>query len=610
LPTTGTRTQLLIPDVASPTSADAADLESKGPLPSLILDQPMAGKVANRMRGYSRRRLLGTATARAGGAVALRIEALLGVEADSSQSGLPGFPGSFGRMFPTLTPFAPPTDAVKAALLDIGKPGGVMDAMDALAPINPLDPNSGGPLALITNLALSIRNPNNPTHSAGTTFMGQFMDHDMTFDAGSPLGRQTDPTTSPNSRRASFDLDSVYGLGPVGSPQLFDPNDSAKFVVGFGGTFEDLPRQMDLNPGMRVPTAVIGDPRNDENLIIAGLHAAFLKFHNRVVDYVRAEGVSDPIAVFLNARLLTTWHYQWMIVHEFLPLFVGQPMVDDILNNGPQFFDPARRQGFIPVEFETGMYRFGHSMVRPSYRANLTGDPTGPAAVAPAFFGLTFDSSEHPEDRGGSPLEDPNDMTGGFRAPRRFIGWRTFFNFDDGEVKPNKKIDTTISSPLFALPLSVIPPHTPPVSLPQRNLLRHLTWSLPSGQAVAKHMGVPVLSPEHFSGLARYGLGLERSTPLWFYVLAEAELTQNSTVTLVPSALGPPGTPIKDTGLMLGPVGGRIVGEVILALLRSDRTSYISAQPGWQPIIPTRAGRSGTFRMIDFLTYAGVDAAR
>ena len=609
MPATWTRTQLLIPDEVRPKSADAADLESVTS-PSLILSQPTLGKLANDMRRHSRRRLLGNVAAGAGRAVALRIGLLLAVEADSSGSGLPSFPGSFGRMFPTLAPFALPTDAMRAALLDIGRPGSVMDAMDALAPTNPLDANSGGPVALITNLALSIKNPNNPTHSAGTTFMGQFMDHDMTFDATSPLGLQTDPTTSPNSRRASFDLDSVYGLGPIGSPQLYDPNDSAKFVVGFGGMFEDLPRQMDLNPGTSLPTAVIGDPRNDENLMIAGLHAAFLKFHNRVVDYVRAQGVSDPTAVFLNARLLTTWHYQWMIVHEFLPLFVGQPMVDDILSNGPRFFDPPRGQGFIPVEFETGAYRFGHSVVRPSYRANFTGDPSAPAAVAPAFFGLTFDPMEHPEDRGGSASEDPSDLTGGLRAPRRFIGWRTFFNFDDGEVKPNKKIDTTISSPLFTLPLSVIPPHTAPVSLPQRNLLRHVTWSLPSGQVVAKHMGVPVLAADHFSGLARYGLGLERSTPLWFYVLMEAAVTQNSTVTLVPSALGPPGTPIKDTGLMLGPVGGRIVAEVILGLLRSDGTSYISAQPGWQPTLPTRAGPSGTFRIIDFLTYAGVDAAR
>jgi hypothetical protein len=464
-----------------------------------------------------------------------------------------------------------------------------MDAKDDL---------TQAPAALITNPALSVNNPDNVTHTAGTHFVGQFMDHDITFDATSPLGQPTDPTTSRNSRTAAFDLDSVYGLGPVGSPKLYDPHDPVKFIVGFGGLFEDLPRQMDLD-GSSNTTALIGDPRNDENMIIAGLHAAVLKFHNRVVDHVRAQGESDPVSVFLQARLLTTWHYQWMIVHEFLPLFVGQAMVDDILEHGPRFYKPKFGQAFIPVEFQTGTYRFGHSMVRPSYRANLTGDNGGP------FFGFIFDPSQHPEDSGGIALDDPTDLSGGHRAPRRFIGWQSFFDFSDGNVKPNKVIDTTISSPLFHLPLQTIPPHNGPTALAQRNLLRHVTWSLPSGQTVAKHLGVNPLSSDHFVELARYGLNLDVSTPLWYYILREAAVTTTTQPTLVPS---PPPTPTTTRGgLRLGPVGGRIVGEVILGLLRADRTSYLAARPNWRPTLPNRSGATGTFRMIDFLTFAGVD---
>jgi hypothetical protein len=241
-------------------------------------------------------------------------------------------------------------------------------------------------------------------------------------------------------------------------------------------------------------------------------------------------------------------------------------------------------------------------MVRPSYRANLKGNP----GSAP-FFGFIFDPSQHPEDLSPplAPLADPNDLSGGARAPRRFIGWQTFFDFGDGQVKPNKLIDTSISSPLFTLPLRAIPPHTAPVALPQRNLLRHVTWSLPSGQAVAKHMGVRALSSDYFPELAGYGLGFETNTPLWYYILREAGVTQSTQPTLVPS---PPPTPTTTgTGLRLGPVGGRIVGEVILGLLTSDPTSYLSAHPAWQPVLPTRSGATGTFRMVDFLTYAGVD---
>ena len=212
-------------------------------------------------------------------------------------------------------------------------------------------------------------------------------------------------------------------------------------------------------------------------------------------------------------------------------------------------------------------------MVRPSYRANLHGHHGGP------FFGLVFDPA-------GQGQADPIDLRGGARAPRRFIGWQTFFDFGDGEVKPRKRIDTTISTPLFNLPLGVIREGTPPTALPQRNLLRHLTWQLPSGQRIAEALHVPVLSPGDLSELSRYRLGLERSTPLWYYVLKEALLMGG--------------------GQTLGPVGGRIVGEVIIGLLQADRDSYLSESPNW---VPTFAAGIAQFRMVDFLSFAGVSPA-
>ena len=179
----------------------------------------------------------------------------------------------FGRMFNNLPPFAPQNAKVTEALIELGKPGGLMDAKDNMA---------AGPIALIVDPLLNLNNPNNDTHTAGVTFMGQFLDHDMTFDTSSRLGQPANPRTSPNSRRPYFDLDSVYGDGPVGSPLLYEPDDRAKLRIESNGPFEDLPR--DVNG-----TAVIADPRNDENLVISGLQAAFLLFHNRVVDLVRDE---------------------------------------------------------------------------------------------------------------------------------------------------------------------------------------------------------------------------------------------------------------------------------------------------------------------------------
>lgn len=468
----------------------------------------------------------------------------------------------FTRLFPHLPPFADATPQMAMALADIGRPGGLMDARDNLA---------AGPVALIVDPALNVNNPNasSSAGTAGTTFMGQFIDHDITFDTTSRLGVPTAPRQSPNARVPALDLDSVYGAGPVADPLLYDPRDRAKFRIESGGLFEDLPRMPD-------GAAIVADPRNDENLVIAGLQAAFLKFHNHAVDFVRARGAADPAAAFAQARRLTTWHYQWIVTNEILPSFVGRALVDDILVRGRRFYrvdDEAAAA--VPVEFQGAAYRFGHSLVRPSYRANLRGDN------GVAFFGFVFDSAAQGQ-------SDPADLRGGARAPRRFIGWQTFFDFRDGEVKPRKKIDTRISTPLFDLPLGAIADGSAPTSLPQRNLLRHLTWQLPSGQRVAEAMRAPVLSSRDFSELAGYGLGLERNTPLWYYVLREAALIGG--------------------GEILGPVGGRIVGEVIIGLLQADRDSYLSAAPHWMPTLPTATG-TGNFTMVDLLTFAGVDPA-
>ena len=546
-------------------------------------------KKYNQTRNFSRRQFL---TAVSKGALAVGVPVFLGSRLANAQQSRPRrfviAEDRFGRMFPELPPFAEPSNNLETALLELGKRGGLLDAMDAL---------DRSPENLIVDVTLSANNPNNETHTAGTTFMGQFIDHDITFDLTSRLGQATDPALSPNFRTPGLDLDAVYGGGPHANPELYEEikrghrtERGIKLRVESGGTFEDLPRQG--------TTAIIADPRNDENLVIAGLQAAFLLFHNHVVDLLTKSpghgpdkggmtavaGKSRPVVssqeLFGKARRLTTWHYQWMVVHEFLPLFVGQAIVDDILENGRKFYRPEVAQ--IPVEFMGAAYRFGHSMVRPSYRANFTslkGEP---------FFGFIFDSSQE-----NNP--DPDDLRGGFRAPRRYIGWQTFFDFGDGNVKPNKLIDTKISTPLFDLPLAAIatltPPAEPPTSLAQRNLLRQVTWQLPSGQSIAKRMQVAALSNEDLKELKDFGQKLDESTPLWYYILKEAE--------------------VMEKGLHLGPVGGRIVGEVIIGLLQLDRHSYLSNMPQWRPTLPTMSGKvTGSFRMVDFLAFAGVTQLR
>jgi hypothetical protein len=466
---------------------------------------------------------------------------------------------NFGRMF-NLPPFAPPTAAVQAALVELGKRGGLMDAKDDLA---------AGPVALIVDPALSLNNPDSIEHTAGVTFMGQFLDHDMTFDTTSRLGQPANPRTVANVRRPFLDLDSVYGDGPAGSPLLYEPSDRARLRVESGGRFEDLPRDASSR-------AIIADPRNDENLILSGLHTAFLLFHNRAVDVVRRDhptwGVDE---VFAEARRLTTWHYQWMIVREFLPAFVGSPVVNDILANGRWYYKPKKNEPFIPIEFQIG-YRFGHSMVRPSYRANFTG------IDGAAFFAMVFDAAPP------SPAE-PDDLRGGFRSERRFVGWHTFFRFPgfENDVRHNKRIDAKLSTPLFDLPLGAIASGTPPTSLAQRNLLRHLTWRVPSGQAIAAAMGEAVLSERDLAELRTISEAFVSSTPLWYYILKEAD--------------------VREGGAHLGPVGGRLVAEVFIGLLQLDPESFLNSQAEF---IPSLGAVSGSFQMIDFLDFAGVGNKR
>jgi len=524
-------------------------------------------------------------------------------------AGAPSDSGSFGRMFPSLPPFADANDTVRGALVELGKPGGILDAHDDL---------SAGPKRLITDPSVNGNptaadpygtNPDNPTMTAGSTFVGQFTDHDITFDQTSQLGVPQDPLASPNTRTPALDLDSVFGGGPGRRPDLYVSNPDGtvgpKLKIGTGGVHEDVPR---VANGDGTYGASLGDPRNDENVVIAGLHCAHILFYNRVLDdldkmdlrvFPSARGAyrSNGYLAFLVAREVTLWHYQWLLVNEHLPQIVGQPLVDDILSHGNRFYSPPPGQAFMPIEFGAAAYRFGHSMVRPSYRANFTsgtGDSTDP--TKDPFFALVFDSNQ--SNFNGPITTDRDDLVGGYLAARRYIGWQTFFDFGDGQVKNNKKIDPTISSVLFTLPLPAIAPHTQtaPVVLPQRNLLRQLTWGLPSGQAIASAMGVEQLSGADLADITSVYAPFGTSTPLWYYVLAEAKTVTN--------------------GEHLGPVGGRIVAETLIGLLRADPTSYLRARPGFQPFLgsdltlgsapnPNITGNR-TYTRAHFLHYADV----
>jgi hypothetical protein len=417
---------------------------------------------------------------------------------------------------------------------------------------------------------------------AGFTYLGQFIDHDITFDPTSKLDQVVDPEALVNFRTPRLDLDSLYGSGPVVQPYLYDwRKDSkpagARLLVGrnkagANGTFEDLPR----NDHGR---ALIGDFRNDENVLISQLHLLFIRFHNAVAERVVNEGkLKKRDEVLDEAQRIVRWHYQWIVVHEFLPLMVGEKMARDVLpppakgakQEAHRKFFKWRDDPFIPVEFSGAAYRFGHSMVRADY---------GLKRIPPSF--AVTGVAEH-----ARPL---NPDLGGldFLRENLVIDWERFFRLPGVQhpPQPSLQIDTTIVRPLFELQDQ----DPGEQELPRRNLQRGRTLGLPSGQDVACVMHEQPLTDGELEleNMPQSREELKGSAPLWYYILCETA-----------RATDLKGRP--KPGRHLGPVGGRIVAEVLAGLLEGDRSSYLHRDPPWQPEL----GTDGEFTMADLVKTA------
>jgi hypothetical protein len=431
---------------------------------------------------------------------------------------------SFGRMFPTLDGFTP-SDQALTDLVQTQRDKGQTQ----------LD-NVGTP--------------------AGFTYLGQFIDHDLTRNLDPLPTAQLDPTTLKNFRTAAFDLDSVYGKGRTdpSSSHLYNTDGTFKVQEENANGVPDLARN--ANGG-----AILIEPRNDENLIIAQIHLAVQKFHNRLIE----EGAS-----FNDARRLTQWHYQWVVLNDYLPHVVGQDRVDMFLGkpvtNG--FYKPGNPDApMTPTEFSTAVFRYGHSQVRDSYEVN---DLSEDAPIK------VFDLTPGAEDlRGGQNLNE-----------RTHIDWIEFFEIDGApefEGNLSRKLDTKISESLFNLPLGAPAlPSTGTNILAQLTLIRSSRYDIPSGQDVARHMGIPVLANNKL-GLSQTAYpSFNGEAPLWFYMLAESEL--------------------KENGTRLGDVGGRIIAEVFIDQLSIDPASYLNARRRFTPSVE----HEGAFTMGDFLSFAGV----
>jgi len=433
---------------------------------------------------------------------------------------------------------------------------------------------------------------------AAYTYLGQFIDHDLTFDPTSSLREsltRAQLQALVDFRTPRFDLDNLYGRGPDDQPYMYE-EDGIHMLLGepmSGNPFDPGAVQLPRGPNGR---ALTGDPRDDENRIVAQLHAIFLRFHNKVVDQLGGKNVS-----FQEVRQQVRWHYQWILVNDFLPIIMEEQTYKSVFP-GPYSRVPTiprLREGdleLMPVEFSVAAYRFAHSMVRPQYRLNTT-------IERPIF---STDPSDTADLGGLRPI--PSDWA---------IDWQFFIDLDHGagpvaggplsspvERKPqlSYKIDTSLVHPLGKLPARIA---TDPPSLALRDLERAVTFQLPSGQRVAEALGIPVIPDEELvigkataegpkKPIIRVAPGFAGNAPLWTYILSEAQVTSWKNAG--------PGLAKDDIPIKLGPLGGRLIAEVFASLLRGDPTSYLYAKPRFVPIKDFT--HDGTFGLAELINVA------
>jgi Animal haem peroxidase len=422
-----------------------------------------------------------------------------------------------------------------------------------------LQPAPELPDELLTEIAECMRDRagaqssagDNPEIPAAYTYLGQFADHDLTFDPASSQDRLNDPDALVDFRSPRFDLDCVYGSGPVDEPFQYEA-DAAHLLVEPNVLGEpDLPRN---SRG----TALIGEPRNDQNVILSQLHVVFIRLHNALVDRALTAGMT-PGDAFPEAQRQARWHYQWVLIHDFLPRIVGAQTFAQVLTADAEGLPVIRRRhyrpktgAYLPIEYSGAAGRYGPSQVRATYDLNsaVTGRP---------LLGAADDRPDAPSLRGCRPI--PLGWT---------IEWPRFVSIHGSAPQLSRRIDGRLAPALFGL---VCPPID---SLAALNLRRGQALGLPSGQDVARFLGCGRV-------LTGADIDAPAPTPLWLYLLKEAELLAG--------------------GEHLGPTGGRIVAEVVLGLLELDARSFINVDPQWQPEPPV-ARTTGELELSDLIHFA------
>jgi hypothetical protein len=411
-------------------------------------------------------------------------------------------------------------------------------------------------------LALEKAMPASLPPAAGYTYFGQFIVHDLTFD-DTPFraAGEQEPNDIVNGTTPRLDLNSVYGDGPgsVAHGHLYS---GIRFKLG---TVLSPITQRPFDVPLVNGTPAVADARNCENAIVRQVHCMFLLLHNLIVDGLRSS-IADPKKLFETARSHVRWHFQRLVRDDFLPNVCNEMVYRAVVRRNHRLIHWPWGHFSIPVEFSQAASRFGHSMVRETYRLA----ETPPRVVTLAQL---FDSA-----RGEAALSA--DLA---------VDWN-FFLRDRGE--PSETIDTYLVNPLRELPDTAIhpfvsspSPHEPHM-LAERTLCRGARTRLPTGEQMRVALGAaPIISEANPRWKVLRSLGFENETPLWYYTLLEAE--------------------INEDGHRLGPVGSRIVAEVIEACLRHDPDSFLHRGGGtWIDLTFGEEGKEPTINNLFDLAVA------
>ncbi len=445
------------------------------------------------------------------------------------------------------------------------------------------------------------RNTNNDNSStpAGYTYLSQFIDHDIALDSMSgvlPWNVTVKPQTINNNRTPFFDLETIYGVDDSPNPNMVTRSElmENKSRLKVGWTMPDGEKRIFPNDLPRYPDrakAWIVDERNDENLAVAQTQVAFIKFHNAIVSRL---GGADTKELFEEARRIAILHYQWIILHDFLPRIIKKSVLDDVLNYGNKFYRPAADDTFMPLEFSGGAYRMGHSMVRNMYQWNrIFSDPDPNYIQHRAIIHDLIKFTGSSCSKGFQCMDKKKNLPSDW-----IINWNWFYDIDNSMSKERErfnfasKINTYISKLLGMLSAATVTGFYRIYSLPAFDLYRARVMSLPTGQAVAAKIlnetTTPILQPQQIAPLLPEELKKEFSirTPIWFYLLAEAQLNKNEHNKYCET---------------LGEVGSRVVAETFVELLKRSKPSIFDMDFSNSSDFLGKNGRFGMPEMLKFV---------